>query len=178
MRQHERNVMLVAMVFAGLFSSSLANGQQLWKYTDKDGKVTYSDKAPKPGEKAEAVTSDASTNVISAPRNTLNGVPQKLSDVKGRADAREKMRDQLRKEVDAAREQLAAAKKALEDGRDPTSAETQVVVGRNAKGVPTGSNSSIRKPEYYERVAKLEESVKKAEENVEKTEANMKKNAP
>ena len=106
MRQHERNVMLVAMVVAGLFSSSLANGQQLWKYTDKDGKVTYSDKAPKPGEKAEPVTSDASTNVINAPRNTVGGVPQKLSDVRARADDREKRREKLRKEVENARDRF------------------------------------------------------------------------
>ena len=177
MRQREMNAIL-AILTTALLASPHASGQQLWKYIDKDGKVTYSDKAPKPGEKGEAVANDAATNVINAPRNTVGGVPQKLSDVKARADAREKMRDQLRKDVDAAREQLAAAKKALEVGRDPTPAETQVVVGRNAKGAPTGSNSSIRKPEYYERVAKLEESVKKAEENVEKAEANMNKNAP
>ena len=58
-----------------------------------------------------------------------------------------------RKDVETAREQLAEATKALEDGREPTEEERQIVVGRDKKGKPTGVNSLIRKPEYYERIA-------------------------
>ena len=59
----------------------VSQAQALWKYTDKDGKVTYSDKAPKKGETATPVTSDSSTNMIEAPKNLRQGVPQKLQDV-------------------------------------------------------------------------------------------------
>lgn len=171
---------LTAFLLLGSFMLAAPNlhAQQLWKYTDKDGKVTYSDKAPKKGEKAEPVVTDPSTNIINAPKNTVGGVPQKLDDVKARAAEREKLRDQLRKDVETAREQLAEATKALEDGREPTEEERQIVVGRDKKGKPTGVNSIIRKPEYYERIASLEEAVKTAEAKVAKAEETLKKNAP
>ena len=177
MRQFEGGARLcvgaILMVLA-----SVSQAQQLWKYTDKDGKVTYSDKAPKSGEKAEPVTSNSSTNVIPAPSNKVGGVPQTLDDVKSRAGDREKLRDQLRKEVDLAREQLEEAKKAREDGREPTEDERVIVVGRDKNGRPTGANTTNHKPEYYERLAALEEAVKTAEAKVAKAEENMRRNAP
>lgn len=177
MRQRERygRIVLGAILMA---LAAVGQAQQLWKYTDKDGKVTYSDKAPKPGEKAEPVTSNASTNVISAPNNKVGGVPQKLEDVRARASERELLRDQLRKEVELAREKLEEARKALEDGREPNEDERQIVVGRDKTGKPTGANTIIRKPEYYERIAALEEAVKAAEAKVAKAEENQRRNAP
>ena len=46
---------IVGSLAAALFNGS-AGAQQLWKYTDKDGKIVYSDKPPKNGEKAEEVS--------------------------------------------------------------------------------------------------------------------------
>ena len=165
----------VAGVFLLVFVPTL-QAQSLWKYTDKDGKVTYSDKAPKAGEKAELV--NATPNSIEAPRNTVGGVPQKLKDVTGRAADREARRDQLQAELNAAREAVSAARKALDDGREPLASETQIVVGRGKDGAPTGANSSIRQPEYYARIAELEESVKKAEAKAEMAEENFRRKAP
>jgi hypothetical protein len=149
----------------------VATAQALYKYTDKDGKVTYSDKAPKPGEKAELVKSDSNVNVMTAPSNKVDGVKQSLQDVNARAAARAALRDKMKADVDAARSQLEQAKKALEDGREATPEERQIVVRKDG-------NSVLRKPEYYNRIAALEAAVKQAEENLAKAEEKFNRDAP
>lgn len=180
MRQPER-VSRALMMLAGTVGLMVVAGayaQALWKYTDKDGKVTYSDKAPKKGETAQLVKSDPSANVIDAPKNTRDGDTQKLLDDKARAAERERVREKLREMLDKAKADLDAAKTALEGGREPLPSEVQIVVGRTKTGAPTGVNSTIRKPEYANRIAALEEAVKKAEENVEVADANYRRAAP
>jgi phage shock protein A len=159
-------------------SALTATGQELWKYTDKDGKVTYSDKAPKQGEKAERVVADTTGTVIPASKNTVGGAAQSSATVSARAAEREALREIYRKGVDSAREELEQARKALEAGREPTEAERQILVGRGKDGKPSGSNALARKPEYYERIAALEAEVKKAEEKVANAERNFRDNAP
>lgn len=155
-----------------------ADAQTMWKYVDKDGKITYSDKAPKKGETATPVAGDASTNIIDAPKNLQQGKPQKLEDVKARAAERERLRDKLRDELEQARDAVKDAKAALADGQEPLEGETQIVVGRTKTGAPTGTNSQLRKPEYYARIASLEAAVKKAEEKLEVAERNYRTGAP
>ena len=165
---------------AGLAMTGDANAQALWKYTDKDGKVTYSDKPPKKGETAQLVTSDPSANVIDAPKNTGEGLTKRSEEreSKARNNERERANDSLREALATAKAELEAAKAALESGKDPMPGETQIIVGRNKAGDPTGANSVIRKPEYYARIAALEEAVKKAEEKVDNAERNLRKVAP
>lgn len=176
MRQLKQLLRLIALTTLAVVGATHA--QELWKYTDKDGKVTYSDKAPKKGETAQLVPNDSSANVIEAPKNTRQGVPQKLEDVKARAAARESKRDNLSAALDAAKAELAQAKAALETGREPLPEELQITVGRSATGAPTGANSQMRKPEYYTRIAALEEAVKKAESKVEDAERTLRRDAP
>ena len=179
MQRHERS--LSAIMLAGAVALTAAGSgyaQALWKYTDKDGKVTYSDKAPKKGENAQAVISDPAANVIDAPKNTREGLPQKLQDLKTRGEEREKLRDQLRDAIEAAKNELIAAKAALEEGRAPQPNEVQIIVGRSPTGSPTGANAVVRKPEYYTRITALEETVKKAEANVDVAEQNYRRGAP
>ena len=179
MQRHERSIPAIMLASAvALTATGPGYAQALWKYTDKDGKVTYSDKAPKKGENAQVVTSDPAANVIEAPKNTREGVPQKLQDVKTRAAEREKLRDQLRDALEAAKNRLVAAKTALEEGREPLPNEAQIVVGRTPTGAPTGANLAIRKPEYYARITALEEAVKQAEANLEIAEQNYRRGAP
>jgi hypothetical protein len=161
-----------AMLAAALFMTGSVLAQTtLYKYTDKDGKVTYSDKAPKPGEKAEVVKSDGKVNIMSAPSNKVDGVTQRLGDINSRAGARESKRDQLQAAVDAAKVTLEQAKKALEEGREPAPEERQIVVRKDG-------NSVMRKPEYYQRITGLEDAVKQAEENLAKAEEKLRRDAP
>ena len=179
MQRRERLEGLIALAGAmAMTVAGAAYAQALWKYTDKDGKVTYSDKAPKKGENAQLVPNDPAANVIEAPKNIVKGVPQKLKDVKARAADRESQRDKLRGALDAAKEQLESAKAALEAGREPQIEEVQIIVGRSPTGAPTGANTQMRKPEYYSRIASLEEAVKQAEARVELAEQNYRRSAP
>ena len=108
----------ISLILAGLPFGTSADAQTLYKYVDADGKVTYSDRVPKPGEKAEAVKTDLQANVVAAPKNTVNGVKQTITDINARGKQLEVNRATLQKEVDAAREQVSKAKKALEDGQE------------------------------------------------------------
>ena len=155
-----------------------AHAQELWKYTDKNGKVTYSDKAPTLGEKAERVTADTTGTVISAPKNVVGGATQNSATIRARLSASENLRDSLRKDVEAAREELERARKARDAGEEPTAEEQQIVVGRGKDGKPTGANAVLRKPEYEERIAALDSAVKQAEENLANAEKNARQNSP
>jgi len=143
----------------GSFVASMAGGETLYRYTDKDGKVTYSDKAPKNGEKAEAVQvekGDKIGNTVKLDTKDSKGVQQQFSDIKA---------------VDEAVERLERAKKALETGRDPKSGEERIVVRK-------GGNAVIRTEEYYARIATLELAVKKAEEAVSSAKERYNRNSP
>jgi hypothetical protein len=170
-----------AIVFAGamaLLVSNLGYTQALWKYTDKDGKVTYSDKAPKKDENAQLVISDPAANIVDAPKNSRQGESQKSGERKTRLDERESKSNELRDVLEKAKAELELAKTALEDGRALQPDEVQIVVGRAQTGAPTGANAQIRKPGYYARIAALEEAVKKAENMVEAAEQNYRRGAP
>ena len=176
-RWAKRRTTLIAGVLLACFAFA-ANAQGLWRYTDKDGKVTYSDMAPKNGEKAEPVIADTTGTVIPAGRNQSSDKPQNGGLVAPRGSERAAEREAYRKAVDAARDELDKAKKALDDGQEPTQDERVIVVGRGANGQPTGVNNVNRKPEYYSRIASLEETVKKAEEKVAAAERDFRQKAP
>ncbi len=162
------------VLMLGSFVASMAGGETLYRYTDKDGKVTYSDKAPKNGEKAEAVQvekGDKIGNTVKLDTKDSKGVQQQFSDIKARGDARVAGRDKLQREVDEAVERLERAKKALETGRDPKSGEGRIVVRK-------GGNAVIRTEEYYARIATLELAVKKAEEAVSSAKERYNRNSP
>jgi hypothetical protein len=167
------------IVLAGLASATFAlsvDAQQLWKYTDKNGKVTYSDKPPRKDEKAEPIKHDPKENVIESSKNRATARPETLSREEGggspgqRTQASAVNRELLQQAVDRAREELDNARSALEDGRTPLQDELVIIVGRNAKGAPTGVNNVQRKPEYFARVAQLEDAVKQAEKRLEEAE--------
>ena len=178
MKQLPDNFLNTAVICCLVCFAFAANAQQLWKYTDKNGKVTYSDKGPLAGEKAERVIADTSGTVIPAAKNLYDGKPQGSAAVLSRAADREALRENYRRLVEVAREELEQAKVALELAREPTQEERQIVVGRGKDGKPTGVNALNRKPEYFERIAAQEAAIKKAEENVETAEKNLQEKAP
>jgi hypothetical protein len=157
--------------------TAMTEAQQLWKYVDKDGKVTYSDKPPRKDEKAEPVKHDPNANIIQSPKARAQSDPgsSRESGRAGRsaeqsAADRASAREALRMAVEQAREELENARQALEEGRIPIEEDRRIVVGRNEKGAPTGANQVILKPEYHQRVASLEEAVKRAEMKLEAAE--------
>ncbi|MBL8519104.1 MAG: DUF4124 domain-containing protein [Betaproteobacteria bacterium] len=176
-REHRTSCWLLALPV--VLVTLQADAQQLWKYIDKDGKVSYSDKPPKPGEKAEAIKHDPKANVIEsrkvAPQAASEATGTRESGKSGvtvdqRIAARKAALDAAMKRVEEAREALESARQSLEEGREPLPEETIVIVGRTKTGASAGVNSVQRKPEYYKRIADLENAVKVAEKKLEEAE--------
>ncbi len=168
MFDHRIALMLAAALFAFAVA---ANGQTLFKQVDKDGKVTYSDKPPKDGEKASNIVVDKDANIIKLQTKDSSGKEQKFADIKARGDARAAARAKLAKGVETAEEGVAKAKKDLEGGREPIKGETRIVVRKDG-------NSVLRLPEYYARIASLEEAVKNAEERLKIAEEKYRRGSP
>ena len=55
MQRFKWNFLIANALMLGALAGANADAQTLYKYVDQDGKVSYSDKAPKAGEKAELV---------------------------------------------------------------------------------------------------------------------------
>ncbi len=175
-KQHPRSARF------GMFAASLAAtimmtmsgagvAQTIYKHVDKNGKGTYSDKAPKEGEQASKVTVDPTANIVKMQTKDGAGKEQKFADIKARGDARAALRDKLQNNVKLSEEALDKAKKDLETGRDPVAGETRIVVRKDG-------NSVMRLPEYYSRIAGLEAAVKKAEDALKESEEKYRQQAP
>jgi hypothetical protein len=191
-----------ALLAALLLFSIWASAQTLYKYVDKDGRTVLSDTPPK-GVAFEKIEYDRNTNVIESQRRSTGS--RTASDGDGRDDRvkkRAQLRDELRAAVDAARERLAAAKLALEQGRDPKEDEWQPTVSQpdnggkpNAKGVITGrggkvvcnkdGNGRIVCPavpvpaeSYRKRIESLEQAVEEAELALKEAELKYRRGAP
>jgi hypothetical protein len=142
-------------------ATCVAHAQALYKYVDANGKVTYSDRQPKPGEKATPVNADPTVNVISSATPSGVGSAQRLQEIAAKNRARENQRNTVQSKVDVAAAELENAKKALEDGRTPREDERRIIVGKT-------SNAVLTSEAYAARIASLEAAVKTAEEKLEK----------
>ncbi len=200
---------LILLLAAGMIVSSVqVSAQVLYKYVDANGKVTYSDKPPKPGEKAERIQADTKTNVIDSPVGSRaiasGGGKEGSADVNERIKERAALRETLQGKVDAARAALERAKLALEEGRTPREGEQRVIVkpatvkakdgtivtvptttnpvSSPAVGsltpTPAGQNAVTRTDAYSERIERLEAAVKSAEEQLELAQTNYRRGAP
>jgi hypothetical protein len=151
---------------------------RLYKYVDKDGKVTYSDTPPRTGEKADLVSTDKKSNIVrvlsneerakAGQRAPRPGEAAALSVSSTQADERRKKRDELDNAVQKAQSALNKAKEDLEFGQIPLEGEQRIVVRKEG-------NSVIRTEGYYARIAGLEERVKAAEKALEKAQGDFRR---
>jgi len=179
---------------------ALACAQTLYRYIDKDGRVVITDQPPK-GVAFERVEFDRNTNVIEAPRRAP-AVSEGKAGGNDMAARRAKLRDQLRLEVETAREKLTAARQDLESGREPLDEEWQPTVSApdnggkpNAQGVITGRGGRVvctaaadgkvtcpailvPSEAFRERLKGLEQAVEAAEEALRQAELKYRRNAP
>lgn len=171
-------------------ASSLAQ-QVLYKWTDASGKTQYSDRPPKDfkGE-VTRIETDVQPATVVLPKKAESvkndgATRENPSDNQAKKRA---LRAELDLNVSRARENLEAARKALADTSEPGPDEMQVIqnrgdnnggktsarVGRaNCRQVTDNNGKAmmicpglVPGPEYYERIAQLEEAVRKAEENL------------
>jgi hypothetical protein len=163
-----------------------ALAQALYKWTDKDGKIQYSDKPPVKFEgevtRIEIDAQPATRPPYVAPQAPPKTVEQGLAQPADPAAKRRELRLKLEARVVAARAQLATAKAALEAAGSPQEGEGQVVQQRFAKPKAGRSNCRAMKgadnkvfyncpalvpnDAYYERIKNLEDAVARAEEEL------------
>lgn len=196
-----RALLLCALCLVTDILFAEAQAQVVYRYLDKDGKVVVSDRPPK-GIPFDRIEYDRSTNLLESPKRQADGKPSKASDVDTRITRRVELRDRLLNELNAARARLAAAREALEKGRDPKEDEWQPTVtapdndGKaNSKGVITGRGGRVvcnkdgtgrvvcpavpvPSEAYHSRVESLQQAVKAAEQAVHDAEQNYRRNAP
>lgn len=158
MKQPARLLAVPAFLLASL-ALAQPDTQVVYRLVDKKGKTTYADKAP--GKEFEGkvtrIEVDLNANVA-----TLKSVGESSPPVRLPLTVPELKRVKADAELARAREALEAAKKAREDGKDPTEEEIQWLgkVGGGSRPVPTAA--------YEARIKKLDEAVKAAEAEVER----------
>jgi hypothetical protein len=185
--------LLLLLVLAGFAHSS--SGQAMYKWTDAQGRVQYSDRPPK-DFKGEVTRIEADAQPPPAPAWVPKAAEPRAQEGKqvekapGDMNSRRRaLREKLAADVTRARERLEAAKKALDEAEGPQVGERQVVQQRFARGTqPKTPRSNCREvvasdgkkqlmcpalvpgEGYYERVRELEEAVARAEEDVTRAE--------
>lgn len=193
MRARRRAPALLALVAFGLAVAAAAPAQTLYKWTDAQGKVQYSDRPPKnfTGEVTRIPIDAAPAPAPAKPaapavKEAAPAVDKPVDDIAARRRA---LRERLGADVARAREKLEAARAALENAGGPEVDERQVVQQRFAKGTrPAQARSNCREVAgadgrkslmcpalvpgegYYERIRLLEEALKRAEEELEAAE--------
>lgn len=183
---------LVAASTGALLFTAAASADVLYTWTDASGRVQYSDQPPKnfagpvrqieiDAKPAEAAPAAKPPDALPAKAPGAKGEPHAEAPPKGDvATTRRATRERLQRELDVARERLAAARKALAEHPEPGVEERQVV---QRTGVATASRMNCRTQErdgkkiticpvaapteaYFDRIDKLEADVRRAEEDV------------
>jgi hypothetical protein len=136
-----------SVAIVAFFASPAAQSDAFYKWTDKDGKVQYSDTPPKnaPGE-VTRVEIDPATNATHLPLPPKNDAAAAAVEDKGTdmAGKRRALRAALEADVERARAKLERAKAVLA-GAVPEDSERQVIQQRSDKSNPRpgpGSSST------------------------------------
>lgn len=185
-----------ALLAGGLLFAAAAGATTFYKWTDADGNVHYSDKPPK-GHVGEVTTLevDPGAQTVAPPVADKpvpdRSLPTAIAPPPGGVDIltqRRATRAKLEANLDAARERLDVAQKALSEAGEPQGDEWQYTVG----GPPApgsapranchaGADGKVICPgrvpsgDYYARVQQLEESVKRAQAEVDAAEIAYRK---
>jgi hypothetical protein len=180
---------LLSLLLAGFAAPS--PGQTLYKWTDAQGRIQYSDRPPK-DFKGEVTRIESDAQPPQAPAWVPKAAEPRAQEGKqvekapGDMNSRRRaLREKLAAGVTRARERLEAAKKALDEAGSPRVDERQVVQQRFARGTqPATPRSNCREvvasdgkkqlmcpalvpgEGYYDRIRLLEEAVAKAEEDL------------
>jgi hypothetical protein len=177
---------LAALLAVG---AAQADVRTLYRWTDAQGRVQYSDKPPPPSFKGEItrieVETDSNTSAVEAPR-APRVAPDVMKDVTPDVNkARREKRAKLEEAVRLAEKKVAEAKAALEQGGEPKDDEQGMIQRRyakvpagktNCRVIPEGDKKAIICPamtpneQYYERQKSLEEGLRTAQQELDEAE--------
>ncbi|EDY85921.1 hypothetical protein GP5015_774 [gamma proteobacterium HTCC5015] len=122
----------------------------LYKSYDESGRATYSDQPPADQEGAKVIDPESLDVNVMQKRPELEAYRQELLEA---SEQRDQEREQRKEEIQAAKSAVEAAKEALEKGKEPKQEDWQY----------TKEKRRFLKPQYYERVEKLEKELKAAQ---------------
>lgn len=185
-----------ALLAGGLLFAASAGATTFYKWTDADGNVHYSDRPPK-GHVGEVTTVEVDpgaytvTPPIAEKPAPERAAPAPAEPAPGSVDLltqRRETRARLEANLEAARERLDLAKKALSQAGEPQTDEWQYTVG----GPPSASSAPrsnchktadgkvicpgrVPNEAYYTRVQQLEQAVKRAQADVDAAEVAYRK---
>ena len=162
-----------------------ADVRTLYRWTDAQGRIQYSDRPPPASFKGEVtrieVETDGNTSAPEAPR-APRVAPDVLKDVTPDINRqRREKRAKLEEAVRQAEKRVAEAKAALEQGGEMKEDEQGVIQRRYAKAQPNKANCRVvaegekkvvicpaitPNEQYYERQKGLEDALRKAEEDL------------
>ena len=159
------NVKLMKRIVLAAFAAAATLGlpaaaQTLYKLIDKNGKVTYSESAPKNYD-GQVIRIDIDPNANTA---TLPKAPPPKTEPAARARAAGSAAREV-SPLQAARDRLESAKRALADARDNPRPDEVTWVGKVGGGARPVFTES-----YQQRVERLELEVKNAEEDLRRAE--------
>ncbi|MEO7742020.1 MAG: DUF4124 domain-containing protein [Usitatibacter sp.] len=175
---------------AAFFVAVPAAAQTMYRWTDAQGRVQYSDRLPKDfkGE-VTRIEADAQPTPPAAKPAPAKVEPAKAPEESDRNSRLRATREKLAAAVEQARARLEAAKKARDGDEGPGVDERQVVQQRFAKGKqPAIARSNCREVAgadgkkqlmcpalvpgegYYARMKELDDAVAKAEEELDNAE--------
>jgi hypothetical protein len=188
-------VLATAFLACAFLIASPAGAQALYKWTDASGKVFYSDRPPPKEfkgaveriEREPPLAPPVTPSAPVIPPIVVQGekpAPVPSPDI---AKQRRATRERLQAQVDAARVRVEAAKKALDEGRDPQVEDRRVIqqtidgttpasitLRNNCKSGndPNGKAvtvcpTTVLNDEYFARLEKLEEALKQAEDDLD-----------
>ena len=153
-------ILRAALMTFALACAADGAAQTMYKLIDKNGKITYSESAPKPGEfdgQVIPMNVDPNANSATLPKAAPDAFKSKENDLPPPA-------------VLNARDKLARAQRALGDARaNPSESDMQRMgsVSGGARLVPTDA--------YQQKLAQLEKDVQDAQEEVRRAEAAWKR---
>jgi hypothetical protein len=152
--------LLLAIVLACFGGTALA--QTVYKLIDKNGKVTYSDTAPKNFDgKVIPLGIDPDANIAVSPKGSgPEGAPAKSPYATQNENNRNTAVDQLQQAQDA----LKAAQEAVDKGKDPLEDEWQTLTSS------AGGGRRVPGESYYARQKSLADALKRAEKDLEDAE--------
>ena len=177
-------VLAVALAVAGP-----ASGQVLYKWTDANGRVQYSDKPPKDFKgPVTRIEGELPTQVPLLPK-AVDGRPAQAAPAPPAQDVarqRRERREQLHARLEGARAKADAARKALDEGREIREGDHQFVQQRvkdagtrvNCRKVKDSAGKEalvcgtpVPNVDYQQRVERLETELKAAEDALAEAEA-------
>jgi hypothetical protein len=148
------------------FLAAPALAQTIYKLIDKNGRITYSDTAPKSfAGQVIPLNIDPDANVATSPRGATEAAVPKSPYATQVENARSAAVDRLQQAQDA----VVTAREAVASGKDPLDDEWQTLV--------SGAGGGRRAPgeAYFARQQALADKLKRAEKDLEDAERNYRR---